>query len=899
MSSGSLKTGPPSRLGQGSHAAATANNQSLLLDKLHARTSTPDSEALASSDDEGDHRQESAHTATQSSSQPPKPVRRPSWLNETSQTLGRPRKGSFASSSMSPTASHPSTPSAEAGAGTWGSHSTSSVMGRPAGSSTFPWGTGIWNAERKDPPSRLSEVLPSPTSTMPPGTAGNSFFGGDVQTSPVSRDPGPNPQIPFAIPLHPTPKTYRSQSYSVGQLDPESTTAPPAMSSSAILGRARHPVLSHRPSRPSMLSEMANDGSMLGKVKEVEDDDDESPNESLQESWHQHQQHQPSQQTSDAKTIEMLARENAILRQQQTQYNARIRPRAVTGSGYMGNGYSLRETVPEESDFAIDELDEANEAGEMLAKRALNRRMSEYGPASIRAPFGGDGRKVDNTNLKKALWSTSLGFPVTDVSQSRRHSFANMPTRQGSISSIPDATSVLEPSAAEMQQSQDYPPGYPDASAFGAATHAGQYFGGAANMGNAYQTGFPSQYSSYGLPNPYANRAPSPHRNVYSIAQPRHNQLLHIVLFKCARADVFYIQEGTGLTVKPGDLVIVEADRGTDLGTVAKDNVDWQTAKELKEHYAEEQYKWLMMYSQGAAAAQEGAGAGLLASSTGLQGSAVGGMGPPSQHHAQEPNAGELRPKLIKRLAQSHEVHALRDKEGQEAKAKRVCMQKVKEHGLNMEILDAEFQMDWKKLTFYYFADSYINFNSLVTDLFKIYKTRIWMSAINPASFASPTLGIQAPSGIGPGAVGVNRATGGSDRRQNQQNQESHQATAFTAGARDSRGFRPTFSQPYGNESRLAQTPGYPPSNYPYGQFSPFGNPNPRANVPYGTGAVPAMEGFPGGQVQHPADFQSMRQRFPNPQSGPSPTPHSQGASPLAPQNDWVGSFQGLSLNTH
>lgn len=156
---------------------------------------------------------------------------------------------------------------------------------------------------------------------------------------------------------------------------------------------------------------------------------------------------------------------------------------------------------------------------------------------------------------------------------------------------------------------------------------------------------------------------------------------------------MYYIQEGTGLTVKPGDLVIVEADRGTDLGTVAKGNVDWQTAKDLKEHYAEEQYKWLMMYSQGAAAAHESSESGLLASTAGLPGSAVGGMGPPNQHQMQEPNAGELRPKLIKRLAQNHEVHALRDKEGQEAKAKRVCMQKVKEHGLNMEILDAEFQM--------------------------------------------------------------------------------------------------------------------------------------------------------------------------------------------------------------
>jgi cell fate regulator YaaT (PSP1 superfamily) len=175
--------------------------------------------------------------------------------------------------------------------------------------------------------------------------------------------------------------------------------------------------------------------------------------------------------------------------------------------------------------------------------------------------------------------------------------------------------------------------------------------------------------------------------------QPRHAQKLHIVLFKCNRADVFYIQEGTGLTVKPGDLVIVEADRGTDLGTVARENVDWGSAKELKELYAEEHYKWLMMFSQNAAVAQDGAGAGLMAASNGIHGGAVGGMGPPSQHHMQEPNAGELKPKLIKRHAQPHEIQALRDKEGSEAKAKRVCQSKVKDHGLNMEILDAEFQM--------------------------------------------------------------------------------------------------------------------------------------------------------------------------------------------------------------
>lgn len=565
---------------------------------------------------------------------------------------------------------------------------------------------------------RFSEVLPSPTSTGPPGGPGNSFFGPAdslMQTSP-SREPAPNAQIPFAIPLHPTPKTYRSQSYSVGQVDADTPTS---MNPSTGHGRARHPALQHRPSRPSMLSEMSNDASMLGKVKEVEDDDDESATNSMQNSFHQ---------TSESRTIEMLTRENAMLRQQQQQqhqqqhqqqqqqYNARIRPRASTGGGFLGNGYPLQEAVPEESDYAVDELDGEQDAGDSFAKRASARRMSEYaaGAAPLRSPFAGDGRKADNSNLKRALWSSQLGFNGGDVSQSRRHSFASMPTRQGSISSLAESNSTLDASMPEGQVAPDF------SSAFGenlgftgngwytlstlTGTVANPLFPASAyypsqGMGNPLQPlqpGFGTAYpSAYGLQNPFAPRAPSPHRNLYgsNIAQPRQNQLLHIVLFKCARADVFYIQEGTGLTVKPGDLVIVEADRGTDLGTVAKDNVDWQSAKDLKEHYAEEQYKWLMMYSQGAAAAQEGSGAGLLASAGGAHGSAIGGMGPPTQHHMQEPNSGELRPKLIKRLAQSHEIHALRDKEGQEAKAKRVCMQKVKEHGLNMEILDAEFQM--------------------------------------------------------------------------------------------------------------------------------------------------------------------------------------------------------------
>lgn len=186
---------------------------------------------------------------------------------------------------------------------------------------------------------------------------------------------------------------------------------------------------------------------------------------------------------------------------------------------------------------------------------------------------------------------------------------------------------------------------------------------------------------TYNVPAAFG-RAPS------GLAQPHPSQRLYIVTFKCHRADVFYIQEDTGLQVNPGNLVIVEADRGTDLGTIQHANVTWQEARELKEKYAEEHYKCLMMFSR-----QNQSGASQAVNPNVGSRSAVGGMSPTGSHGTHEPQSTDIKPKLIKRLAQNHEIMTLRDKEGNEAKAKRVCQQKVVEHRLNMEILDAEFQM--------------------------------------------------------------------------------------------------------------------------------------------------------------------------------------------------------------
>lgn len=177
------------------------------------------------------------------------------------------------------------------------------------------------------------------------------------------------------------------------------------------------------------------------------------------------------------------------------------------------------------------------------------------------------------------------------------------------------------------------------------------------------------------------------------------------------------------------------------------------------------------------------------------------------------------------------------------------------------------------------------------------------MSAINPASFASPTLGIQAPSGVGPGAVGVNRSSSSNERRHNPQHHDQQQQQqpvaqpSFAMRAQASRGFQPGgVASGFTNDKTTMPGQMFPSVGYGYGQtgnigaspgLSAFGGP------PLGSG----IEGISNVGYQQLGDFQSMRHRYAGPQSVPSPNPRSQGVSPLTQQNDWAA-FQGLSLNT-
>jgi hypothetical protein len=165
------------------------------------------------------------------------------------------------------------------------------------------------------------------------------------------------------------------------------------------------------------------------------------------------------------------------------------------------------------------------------------------------------------------------------------------------------------------------------------------------------------------------------------------------------------------------------------------------------------------------------------------------------------------------------------------------------------------------------------------------------MSAINPASFASPSLGLQAPSGIGPGAVGVSRASQ-SERRP----QPAEQASYGLPQA--GRGYQGVFAQPFTSSlDRTAMPPtAFQPTGYTYG-YSPFAA-APRNVAVSPTGFVPLdpFGGFPA-----PTEYQGLPARFPSPH-GNTPAhdvnEFGRNSNGLQPNENWISSFQSLSMNT-
>lgn len=102
--------------------------------------------------------------------------------------------------------------------------------------------------------------------------------------------------------------------------------------------------------------------------------------------------------------------------------------------------------------------------------------------------------------------------------------------------------------------------------------------------------------------------------------------------------------------------------------------------------------------------------------------------------------------KKIIRLATHDEVGLLSMKRKEEDELLEVCRHKVIQRGMPMVVVDAEYQFDRHKLTFFFEANTRIDFRELVRDLFSIYKTRIWMQQLDKNTSATcPTAPAPAP----------------------------------------------------------------------------------------------------------------------------------------------------------
>ncbi len=147
------------------------------------------------------------------------------------------------------------------------------------------------------------------------------------------------------------------------------------------------------------------------------------------------------------------------------------------------------------------------------------------------------------------------------------------------------------------------------------------------------------------------------------------------IQFKGTRRDYY---SNRGMELNPGVFVVVEADRGEDLGAVT----------------------------------------------------ALGGI---AERKCSASSGGCATPapeKRVLRLAESSEVERLAELRSDEVRVREEAGGLVGRHGLKMKVTEAEWQFDRKKLIIYFTAERRVDFRELVRDLARAFRTRIELKQI-------------------------------------------------------------------------------------------------------------------------------------------------------------------------
>ncbi len=86
--------------------------------------------------------------------------------------------------------------------------------------------------------------------------------------------------------------------------------------------------------------------------------------------------------------------------------------------------------------------------------------------------------------------------------------------------------------------------------------------------------------------------------------------------------------------------------------------------------------------------------------------------------------------KSVIRIADEQDVKTQEENKEKEKEAFQICLEKIKKHGLEMKLIDAEYTFDNNKVLFYFTADGRIDFRELVKDLAAVFRTRIELRQI-------------------------------------------------------------------------------------------------------------------------------------------------------------------------
>jgi len=86
--------------------------------------------------------------------------------------------------------------------------------------------------------------------------------------------------------------------------------------------------------------------------------------------------------------------------------------------------------------------------------------------------------------------------------------------------------------------------------------------------------------------------------------------------------------------------------------------------------------------------------------------------------------------KQVLRLATKEDNRKYASNKRKEQEAIAICKKKIREHNLEMSLVDVEYTFDLSKVLFYFTADNRVDFRELVKDLATIFKTRIELRQI-------------------------------------------------------------------------------------------------------------------------------------------------------------------------